>query len=182
MPCSWPQIDVARGTLKCGPLLGLAARTGVIVLCLDRPCSAGPPPSAACSWPAPSRLAASSSHCSSLCCDAVDECSVCRVLLFGSSSGRDSQSFQHRTFRPVHACSLDSGLPRYDNLTVSDSPPQHQVLCSLIRHSRSCCRLTTPEASLTGTGTVPACTACSPRSAWVLSPCIATLDSIRVRA
>ena len=125
---------------------------------------------------------ASSSHCSSLCCDVVDECSVCRLLLFGSSSGRDSQSFQHRTFRPVHACSLDSGLPRYDNLTVSDSPPQHQVLCSLLRHSRSCCRLTTPEASLTGTGTVPACTACSPRSAWVLSPCIATLDSIRVRA
>jgi hypothetical protein len=97
-------------------------------------------------------------------------------------SWRHSQSFQHRTLIPVHACSLDSGAPRYDSLTVSDSPPSSEpfVRSSVTPRTR---RLLANASSLRdGRLLPPVCTACSPHSAWVLSPCIATLDSIRVRA
>jgi hypothetical protein len=129
MPCRRRQPVVARGTLKCGPLL-LAPRTGVIELCLDRPvrhhrCLA-------CTLAQHHTALGTGSLCSSLSREVVDKCSVCCLLLFASHSVRDSQSFQHRTLLPVHACSLDSGPPRYDSLTVSDSPPSSE---SFVRSS-----------------------------------------------
>jgi hypothetical protein len=130
MPCRRRQLDVAQGTLICGPLL-LAPRTGVIVPCLDRPARHHGRVRHAC-WPNTTPRPAASSHCSSHSRAAVDKCSVYCLLLFASHSVRDSQSFQHRTLLPVHACSLDSGPPRYDSLTVSDSPPSSE---SFVRSS-----------------------------------------------
>jgi hypothetical protein len=146
MPCRRRHIDVARGTLKCGPLLGLAPRTGVIVLCLDRPCSAPPPPSVwhAC-WPnitprpTASCIAPHSATTLSTTSAAFVDCSPVWLRF---CSGQPIVSASYLGTR-AHACSLDSGLPRYDSLTVSDSPPS-SVLCSLLRRSSN---LRTPHQS-----------------------------------
>jgi hypothetical protein len=57
---------------------------------------------------------------------ATSSTSACLLALLFGIFWRHSQSFQHRTLIPVHACSLDSGAPRYDSLTVSDSPPSSE--------------------------------------------------------
>ena len=108
----------------------------------------------------------------------LSACSCLQLCFF-----RDSQSFQHRTLVPVHACSLDSGPPRYDSLTVSYGPPPSCE--SFVRFSVTPRALPTPHQTPEPQGRATA----SSRlhcllllSAWVLSPCIATLDNNWVRA
>lgn len=147
MPCRQRQIDVARGTLKCGPSLGLAPRTGVIVLCLDRPCSAPPPrplplrharPTSSRLVPPPALSAPSPSLCDDVTTSAAFvDCSCLARILAVTANRFSIVPLLGTACAPVHACSLDSGPPRYDSLTVSDSPPSQLVLCSLSRHSSS---------------------------------------------
>jgi hypothetical protein len=130
MPCRRRQLEVARGTLKCGPLL--LAPPNRRNRSMPRPPCSAPPPREACMLAQHHTAPGSQLPLLSHSCAAVDKCSVCCLLLFASHSVRDSQSFQHRTLLPVHACSLDSGPPRYDSLTVSDSPPSSE---SFVRSS-----------------------------------------------